>query len=325
MIFDKLLGIVEHQLLQFKDIMRDAKIFEFPYIAHKVLPKSVSEEEWGSDEFFLPFPSTVIEDKASCIVLYDTVKNQIGLKERRGFIECMTLDADVTAFREYNENNENNKSLERFKNSELHEKGFCVVNTGFIYEMQYVNDKEFVGGGEIEKSMVLSKNAIYCRDLIKDYTIAHIGEELDENQFHGPIINAYTAIQELQYFNTPKNFILEISPKKEKKRSKKLLRSHERPVYTILRPEEIRKKMGLSVKVGDRNSPVPHERRRHERFLSDPVYSKDENGEKLIAKVIPYGHRKGESYFKKVIVPATWIGSSETVKGNKRYKVLLNK
>lgn len=44
---------------------------------------------------------------------------------------------------------------------------------------------------------------------------------------------------------------------------------------------------------------------------------------KMEAKTIPWGQRRGEDYYKRMIIPATWIGQSDKVVGGKYYKVML--
>lgn len=84
------------------------------------------------------------------------------------------------------------------------------------------------------------------------------------------------------------------------------MRSHQRPLYTILSPKEIRTKMKMDETkyTGDRKSPIPHERRRHFRKLSTEG-----------------GHYKEN---KIIVIPAMWIGESEKQIGNKIYKVRLD-
>ena len=110
---------------------------------------------------------------------------------------------------------------------------------------------------------------------------------------------------------TPKNFILEETPKGHEKlaaKGKKSLRVHQRPLYTILRPNEIRKKLGLKDPTKEKSSSgsrtvTPHERRRHPRRLT-----------------VESGYKENRV----IIIEACWVGSSEAVIGNKRYKVRLD-
>jgi hypothetical protein len=133
-------------------------------------------------------------------------------------------------------------------------------------------------------------------------------QQMPEGMIHDCMRNPVTAYEELIMLTNPKYFILEDSPAKEpkqKKGSKKIPRSHQRPLFTFLKPADIRHKLGLEHPGPERtrNSPVPHERRKHLRRLrKESGYKED--------KVIP--------------VKACWIGASEkTVKG-RRYRVRLD-
>ena len=114
--------------------------------------------------------------------------------------------------------------------------------------------------------------------------------------------NAVATIEEIISIYTKKSYVLESRPVKERTKAKKIMRSSDRPLYTILDARSIRKKLCLTESydkaVADlvkRKSPIPHERRRHLRRLTT------------------------ESGFKEsrtIVIPATWIGPSEAVVGN---------
>ena len=120
--------------------------------------------------------------------------------------------------------------------------------------------------------------------------------------------NPITAYEELIMLSNPKYFILEDSPAKEpkqKKGSRKIPRSHQRPLFTYLKPADIRQKLDLEHPGQDqtRNSPVPPERRKHLRRLrKESGYKED--------KVIP--------------IKACWIGTSEKMVKGRRYRVRLD-
>jgi hypothetical protein len=318
MLFDRLAKIVEVHLPKYTKILQRARIFEFPVVPHKTLPKSFTGDiEWLEQNFFLPFPSVAVEDNASCVVIFDIEKNQKGTIKQRGYLECMSLAADSSNFRESLYSNiKEEKSPEMIM---LHQQGYCIVNVGFIEKMTFETPEKFYGEGDIIETMVASKKDIYIKDLHK----------ANATKSEGLITNVYSTIQEIMYFNQADKFILEEKPLVMKKRKKKfqdkILRSHERPKYTILSPNKIRERMKLPQLQVKKGSPIPHERRRHDRWLSDARYSKDENGKPRKEKIIPYGRRKGEIYYLHVDVPPVWIGPSENKIGNKHYKVLVNK
>lgn len=131
----------------------------------------------------------------------------------------------------------------------------------------------------------------------------------------------------LRLINGPDRFVMETTPKiKQKKAPKKLLRSHQRPTYTVLTPTRIRQQMRLSSPggIGTGGSKAPHDRRQHIRFLSDDKYKYDSSGRVIDPKPIPFGPRMGQAFYKQVVVPATWVGPSRSETKNKIYRVVLD-
>ena len=120
------------------------------------------------------------------------------------------------------------------------------------------------------------------------------------------------------YFNSPNRFIVEECPikamarwKKRKERDRRknkpvsrIRRRSDRPVYTLLRPKEIRAKLGLPP-LESGGPRQPHERRRHYRTYRDERYVNMRD--------------------RTVIIPACWCGPSEACVGNRRYRILLDK
>jgi len=102
MIFDLFAYIVERYLPFARKHLDSAKLFIFPEDPHKTLSKTITKEELDflSESFVLPFDCVAVEDPASCIILYDAEKNQAGLCDRRMFIECLPVNADISHFRE---------------------------------------------------------------------------------------------------------------------------------------------------------------------------------------------------------------------------------
>lgn len=105
--------------------------------------------------------------------------------------------------------------------------------------------------------------------------------------------------------NLPSRFVMEVSPAKPVKQGPKLLRQHERSRFVLLTPTEIRKRY---IRAGDPaytgRHVGAHSRRAHWRTLSSDRYV----------------NAKGT----RLHIPATWVGPSEAVVGNKRYKVRLD-
>lgn len=120
---------------------------------------------------------------------------------------------------------------------------------------------------------------------------------------------AHYALDEIMWLNQPDRFILEKSPAKQREirsgNHPRVWRSGDRPIYTILEPHAIREKLMLPTPTdSERKSMTPHDRRRHFRTFKD---------EKFV-------RMRGKT----IIVDACWVGPSERVIGNHRYKVRLD-
>lgn len=298
MLFDKLCGIAEHQLPEMVGYLKAAKIFSFPYRPHDQLPsRFTGDTDWMADNFFLPFDVIAIEDTASLIILINPTPGLKGLAPRRFFIEAMSPATKTSEFKESKNIDDDNYDQDP-SFIKLAEQGFLLVSMGFIEDMVIVRDgRAWTGAGSCTRCCLVSKNRI---------DIDHI-EKASPTAANGPISNAYTAVQECCEFIDRDKFILEQSPlkikaAKSKKAQSKIRRSNQRPQYTILTPKAIREKLGIAQK---RSSPVPHDRRAHERLLTSPRF-KAARG-------------------KTIVVRSSWVGPSEATIGNKRYKVLLEK
>ena len=150
----------------------------------------------------------------------------------------------------------------------------------------------------------------YFENKIIDFIPKDIANTLFETGFN-------QGMYKIKCINSPQRFILEERPLKIKK-SKKLLRTYQRPKYTILSPTAIREKLKIANPTG--KNKIPHERRRHIRFLRDKKYSFDSNGMPIIPQICPNGF----PYYKTTIIPPTWVGQKEKIIKNKIYKVRLD-
>jgi len=101
----------------------------------------------------------------------------------------------------------------------------------------------------------------------------------------------------------PREFIFEEGPAELRiRKGKKIKRSHQRPKYTILNPYEIKTVFRLHNETGRKL--ITHARRRYEKTYRHPRYVK----------------MQGQKQW----VEAYWVGTSEKVIGNKKYKVRLD-
>jgi len=310
MIFDKFCGFVEKyghhfKKLDLKEIAREAKLFYLPYIPHEITAQfNFKEMDW--DLFHLPYPITAIEDKTSLIILIDQKENQLGISDFRYVIDFSTYKYGKT-HEHYDYRYKDNIDFQssNFLDIIIQEKLESLTIGELRHEKVHFDSGKYeLYGGIYEAGLSKQK---------KHFTMAvTLNTPIDMNQ-NTPEVemakntsrNASCAIEELGCIYTSNKFILKTSPTAPQKKGKKIPRSNSRPIFSILSPKEIRETMQIEHPQSDkkRNSPVPHERRRHFRRLrKESGYKED----------------------KIIVVNATWIGTSEKTIGNKRYKVMLN-
>lgn len=303
MIFDQLCGVAERHFPDMVESLEQAHLFHFAGAPHEFLPK---EPPHFDDELFhLPFPVTAIEDDASLIVLIDLKPDQLGLKSaERFFIEALpSSNLNMTAFREgANLSPEELAEFEQQKWNKSEQDRLTVV-LGKFNSVWWRNDGKITADGEVFYICDVSKK----KGILSEMNPSELPQPERDMIITNGAQNSLAAIEELIMMSGKDQFILEESQAKPRKvKPGALARSHQRPVYTILTPSQIRKK--IQVKQGESGTGAtkrPHERRRHLRKL-------EAGG----------GSRWKET--KTIVVKASWIGTSEAVVGNKKYKVRLD-
>lgn len=315
-IFDCAAGIIERHVPAIVKRVEKARLFFFPGRAHEILPKDMDPETTRAlhEGFFLPFPTIAVEDTATCTIMWDTEKDQVGLDGIRGFIEIEPFSvATVGEFKEGADEEETEKIKEQVAK---YPPGSILISEGRFGPVKLnPHGKIEFAGLVMWVALATKKDGILGMD-----TMTRPEDRESLRLLQGPVLsNVDTSLQEVFYFNSPNRFILEECPikamarwKKRRNRRKKtkkpvraqIRRMHDRPMYTLLRPKEIRVKLGLPpLTVGGPRR--PHERRRHYRTYRDARYVKMRN--------------------KTVIIPASWVGPSEAKIGNRRYRILLDK
>ena len=300
MIFDLLAGIVEKHAPEFVSLLHEAKLFGFPGRAHEILPHTITDEEveFLREQFFLPFRVTAVEDTATCVVLVDRIPDQLGVSNLRFFIDCMPLAAN---------------NLEEFPSVKKEDraiwegmdfpKGACAITFGLV-AMEVNSDEPKRGWrvkGQVLRIMAATKDAVLWDSNGQT-------EPVDPDSVIEVLRNPASAMEEVMYFNAPNRFIVEKSAVKVPKnhlKSKMVIRSHERPTYTLLTPKDARALMRLTEPGATGKHVTPHERRRHRRTLKSDKFV----------------NKQGQT----IVIPASWVGPSESVVGNKKYKILLEK
>lgn len=279
-------------------MLRSARIFEFPGRAHEVCDPASWTPDTG-DNFALPFKTIAVEDTASCVILRDKESGQIG-RDLRVFIECAPLDPSRDE--EYGDSEALRESIRQFRHDVPEIDRAFLITVGAI------------GIGSKENQALGAKDGLGAWDGLLRYACAISREDGILMELHGEpemtriaIRNAAAAIDEVLYFDNPDFFVVEEAPARPatlKKRGPKILRSHQRPKYTSLKPRQIRDRLGLSPhKQG--GPTAPHERRAHWRTFRSERYSEKVRG-------------------KRIRIASTWVGPSEVVVGGRKYRVILD-
>lgn len=270
--------------------LQQARCFELEKTAEIVKAaidwKNVQEYQ---DTFFLPFPIVSVEDPVSCVVLADTEDQQMGLKSMRKFIFCGAAKSQSAK----------DKMIEWGWSEE---------------EMRDASQNyAYVGAGEVDKMTFNTEQPgwLYRINCSSFFAFDHDNLEMVIPPAMMPVEMVQevgrqfvSAIEEILYANQPSNFVVETSLVKTKPpHPKHIPRTHERPKYTLIDPEKARSVLRLPPKT-THGSPDPHPRRRHLRTLRNEVFT----------------HKRGQ----RVVVSATWVGPSENIVGNRKYKVLLD-
>ena len=273
MIFDQLCGMVERvpEFSGLRKAVSQCKLF-YLNVSGEVWPDELpacfdtETQTFLSNNFFLPFPCVAVEDKTSVIILADGEFEQRGLSGVRHWIMARRPRLPGSADTTFD------------------------VSAGTIEDISFDNGKHW--------KCVFQIASVYT---LVDGKMQQIPEAPFLGHFHHDIL---FAIQELFYINTPSRFVMETSPTRQRvEKPGHILRSPDRPIYTVLAPTEIRKRMALPVPPQG-GTKRPHERRSHYRTLASNHFK----------------NKQGQV----ILIPACWIGPSENVVGNKRYRVILD-
>lgn len=291
MIFDSLVKLVEngHEAIRdLKPVLRRAALFHFPGAAHEFLPKHRSAEDrlHRMEHFQLPFQYTAVEDDASCVLLQDASASVIGLDKFRVFVSYTPGKVKGGAFMD----SDGSKAFD-----------FDYVSIGTVMGEERAADIKITGSTHVV--FIVRDNQIVERLPMEQLDF---GQKLHDAELR----NAYTAIEELMQFNSPDTgFIMETTPRsmRDPNKAKKIPRSCDRPIYTVLKPQAARQLMRLEdvPTAVERGSPISHWRRAHIKVLRSERYTKAQG--------------------RVVHIKATWVGPSEAMVDGKRYRVLLDR
>ena len=249
--------------------------------------------------FALPFPVCCLEMSGMVIcVTHPRDPESLGMKERRTFVILKPMPKETIEYALSHFDSTNDKQLRRAKASML-------FLEGEVYVKNYVlgKDPDVPTGFNLAMENMMAGIATDTGVLNGD----DASKFMDQEQLQRMGRKVQQALSLFLVMSLPKLFVLENSPARPPKVSKdRLARSHQRPQYTVLRPNAIRKKLGLrkpGTGAGTGQARSPHERCAHPRRL-----------------------RKSSGYREDrvVWVKASWIGPSEAHIGNRIYRVILD-
>ncbi len=275
MLFDVMCKIVEKNkvLKDVKSILKCCKIFHIDGVKECTVDQFTQIRE----NFILPYSEIVITGNFSegkYLYLIREGTSSTGFEKKREVISLKQIGNLIILFSfDFNEN----KNIVVPKN--LTGMGLNV-NFGDLYD---IHNKSF----KIKQTVNLNpqnESKRHFEDLMN--------RDLNE------------VVSLVYHISHQKNFILKETPKRVRKPGVKISRSHERPLYTILRPKQIREKMELPHQGGTK---CVHERRAHPRRLEHSRYTRNEDGSVKVIKI-----------------KSSWIGPTEAKVGNKTYKVILD-
>lgn len=296
-----------------------AKLFEFDCFPTETLDEAYYKEiPELTYNFCLPFPVVAVEDKTSCVILWDQQKDSVGIEHERGMMEVADtrnyLDEksfklssqDKLRGRTEKEHDTARESLTHIANRFGEYPVMIRWGQGTLNWRSDI--RKWRGSGETLGAKYLlpkKEDALDLMKLIREDP--SYKDHLDTDMMRGLI----TSYEELLRMSVKTLFIQETKPKKQSKN--KYRKTFERPVYTVLRPDAARRSMGLKspkrTKSGEIRERRAHIRREHTRELRSEVFK----------------HKQGQTVeVRRAYIPAVWEGPSESEDNKHYYRVILD-
>lgn len=321
MYYDRLAHTVEHHFPQYEETVREARLFRIVGPSTKVsgdLETAVNAvakstvKEWEPEaqlieNFLLPFPTIALENATDrysgsdqCLLFHslnDADRKLQFMLARKGSHNDYISVGECLAFPDGLSEQGRLVQVTKISLWAIERKKLVkiAVSPAMISKDKYAVASQ---SGEKPDYACLSRSEALAAHQQKLNEIETDIAVLMANMTHALLMK---GILELCVIVEPTSFIVEESPLTEGKRQgNAIVRSHHRPHYIVLKPKEIRRRLGLPDVEG--GHVTPHERRAHWRQLSADRYKKKE----------------------KIKVRATWVGPREAVVGKNRYVVLFD-
>lgn len=286
---------------------RKARLFVFDLRPHE-LPKEVPKADWLNDNFVLPFRTVALEDRATCTMLEAADGYpQFGMPQTLRFLDVIHMSPEKR--NDFCDSPDLERMTDRDAVTCFIEGQVRVEKIGRRSNALRWPDVTFIGVVYEHDDMCAVASQTERLAWLQPGHPANLGYIIDRN--------VSAALQEACALCDPETFILEEAPLSWVRREQRdggyeramarcgLRGSHERPVYRVLKPRHARERMGIEapddVLHGARR---PHERRGHWRLLKAERFTK----------------KRGQ----RVWVSPCWVGPSQSVRGNRRYRVVLD-
>jgi len=297
---------------KYRKFLDRARLFIFNIYPTETLNQADLTNMMSTDmEFHLPFPVVAVEDKVSCAVIWDLGEETFGFNAPRMVMEFAPIK-NYTDPRAY-KTGESNPFKDSCTESSVRDAAECLSER-YKYSFRM---GEISAYWDAVHTKWLARSVVHETALFNDcsdYLDVHKDMELGASDACSYDFSraCLTVFEELLHLSRPDTFILESSAERKHKKQGKYALTRERPTYTVVHPGEARKIMQLP-------EPIPKKeggrillerrsywRRSHERHLKADIYK-----EKKVIQV------------KRAFVPSYWNGASESVVGNKKYRVIL--
>jgi len=339
-IFDQACRLCEwHSRLdeQYGQLLRKASLFHFEFDPNEEMRKHKAElASQDFSMFALPFPVTAVEDRRSCVVLFDIStrsqgmdpgsiklsdmlpakgeKRDFGTDSVRGFAVFMPAvtgdgfmdkdaDADILAdFRRMYGVTTDRRDL----------RGCATYILSGVFRMAEGDGDG--PGPDYKVGVVPFGMQMYAKDLVIVDRPLTEEQMMDDNDRWAPtrqdfITHPTTAVEELCLLNSGDRWLVKSQATTGSKPKKGAIRrGWQRPNYTLLTRKQIREtfKIDASSEAG-RQLTHGHARRAHWKTLRHERYRRNHDGTP-----------------RQVFVAHTWVGPSSATVENKRYEVVLD-
>jgi hypothetical protein len=319
--FDTLMDLSHKVPERLRKHLKTAKLFQYDlYPVDTMEGVSMDSVPKLIETFAMPFPRVAIEDNVGVVIFAGEKDEVTDLTATRTMIGLTEVLDSEKVYRD-------NDSDDMFLNSVLGNdratrraaikdmNGSFLLYTGNISVVWLPDEEKWcVESADVFTFSIISANEECIPSIDLDFKTMAIKEDIYALAERDMARAAITAYEELLPLGNQDKVILRTIPRKKDKHPPKYPKTHQRPLYTLLKPNEARQVMGLPepkpAKKGGRTIKErrAHWRREHQRVLRSPKW-----GDK-VGTVIEID---------KTFIPAFWNGDRDAADQEHYYKVIL--